>query len=82
MGRAYIEAIKLHCPNATLVLDRFHIVKALNEAVDAVRLEEWRKLEAGDQRRALKGMRWLLALHSRNRTDDQTRTVMCRDGLH
>jgi transposase len=75
MGQTYIAAIKHHCPNATLVLDRFHIVKALNEAVDAVRLEEWRKLEPGDQRRALKGMRWLLALHSRNRTDDQTRVI-------
>ena len=42
MSRAYTEAIKHHCPNATLVIDRFHVVKALNEAVDEVRKEQWR----------------------------------------
>ena len=41
MSRAYTEAIKHHCPNVTLVIDRFHVVKALNQAVDEVRKEEW-----------------------------------------
>lgn len=74
MSRAYTEAIKHHCPNATLVIDRFHVVKALNEAVDAVRKEEWRKLE-GDERKAIKGLRWLLGMHSRNRSKGQTRMI-------
>ena len=34
MSEAYMGAISAHCPNARLVLDRFHVVKALNEAVD------------------------------------------------
>lgn len=72
MSRVYIEAIKEHCPNATLVLDRFHIVKALNGAVDEVRKEEWRELGA-DERKAIKGLRWLLGMHSRNRTKAHTR---------
>ena len=67
MSAAYIGAIEEHCPNATLVLDRFHIVKALNEAVDEVRKEQWR--EASDnERKALKGLRWLLFKHSANRS--------------
>jgi len=74
MSRAYTEAIKHHCPNATLVIDRFHVVKALNEAVDAVRKEEWRSLE-GDERKAIKGLRWLLGMHSRNRTKGHTRML-------
>jgi transposase len=74
MSRAYTEAIKHHCPNATLVIDRFHVVKALNEAVDAVRKEEWRSLE-GDERKAIKGLRWLLGMHSRNRSKGQTRMI-------
>lgn len=74
MSRAYTEAIKHHCPNATLVIDRFHVVKALNEAVDAVRKEQWRSLE-GDQRKAIKGLRWLLGMHSRNRSKNQTRLI-------
>lgn len=72
MSRAYIGAIKEHCQNATLVIDRFHIVKALNEAVDEVRKEEWRQLGA-DGRKAIKGLRWLLGMHSRNRTKAHTR---------
>jgi transposase len=75
MSVTYIDAIKHHCPNATLVLDRFHIVKALNDAVDEVRREEWRNLPPGEQRRAMKGLRWILALHSRNRSDQQTQVI-------
>jgi len=74
MSRAYTEAIKHHCPGAKLVIDRFHVVKALNEAVDAVRKEEWHKLE-GDERKAIKGLRWLLGMHSRNRTKGHTRIL-------
>jgi transposase len=74
MSRTYIEAIKAHCPNATLVIDRFHVVKALNEALDEVRKEQWREL-GKDERKAIKGLRWLLARHSRNRTPEHTRTL-------
>ncbi|MEA3409997.1 MAG: ISL3 family transposase, partial [Pseudomonadota bacterium] len=72
MSRAYTEAIKHHCPNATLVIDRFHVVKALNEALDEVRKEQWRALDA-EGRKAIKGLRWLLAMHSTNRTKGHTR---------
>ena len=72
MSQTYIQAIKDHCPNATLVIDRFHLVKALNEAVDEVRKEEWRKLGA-DERKAIKGLRWMLGMHARNRTKGNTR---------
>ncbi|MEA3291599.1 MAG: ISL3 family transposase [Pseudomonadota bacterium] len=72
MSRAYTGAIKHHCPNATLVIDRFHVVKALNQAVDEVRKEEWRTLDTAG-RKAIKGLRWLLGMHSRNRTKGNTR---------
>lgn len=74
MCRTYITAIKEHCPNATLVLDRFHIVKALNAAVDAVRKEEWNKVSR-DEGRAFRGLRWLLLAHSSNRTCKDTRLL-------
>jgi len=74
MCRTYITAIQEHCPNATLVLDRFHIVKALNAAVDAVRKEEWNKLSRKEGQ-FLKGLRWLLFIHSANRTKKQTRLL-------
>jgi transposase len=74
MSEAYMGAIKEHCPNATLVLDRFHVVKALNAAVDEVRKEQWR--EAGvAERKALKGLRWLLYRHSSTRSRKDTGTL-------
>ena len=45
---------------ATLVIDRFHVVMTVNQAVDEVR-------------KAVKGLRWLLSMHSRNRTKGHTR---------
>jgi len=74
MSEAYIGAIEYHCSNVKLVLDRFHIVKALNEAVDQVRKDEWRDA-SGDKRKAIKGLRWLLYRHSSNRTKKQTRIL-------
>ena len=74
MSGTYIGAIETHCPNAKLVLDRFHIVKALNKAVDDVRKEQWRNASV-DERKAIKGLRWLLFRHSSNRSKKHTRTL-------
>ncbi len=74
MSETYIRAIEYHCPNATLVLDRFHIVKAFNGAVDEVRKEEWRKADKAGKK-ALKGLRWLLYKHSTNRTEQDTKSL-------
>jgi transposase len=74
MSQAYMGAIKHYCPNAALVLDHFHIVKALLAAVDEVRKEEWRKADKS-MKVTFKGLRWLLFLHSSNRTKWQTRLL-------
>ncbi len=74
MSETFIGAIEKWCPNATLTLDRFHIVKALNEAVDEVRKEEWRKADKLGKK-ALKGLRWLIYRHSSNRSVEDTQTL-------
>jgi len=74
MSDTFIGAIEKWCPNATLVLDRFHIVKALNNAVDEVRKEEWRKADDSNKK-ALKGLRWLLYRHSSTRSKEDTQTL-------
>lgn len=78
MSEAYMGAITEHCPNATLVLDRFHVVKALNAAVDDVRKEQWRSATGAD-RKALKGLRWLLYRHSSTRSRKDTQTLRALD---
>ena len=78
MSEAYMGAITTHCPNARLVLDRFHVVKALNEAIDEVRKEQWRQASAAD-RKALKGLRWLLYRRSSTRSRRDTQTLRTLD---
>jgi transposase len=78
MSEAYIGAIQEHCPNATLVLDRFHIVKAINAALDEVRKEQWREASA-QERKILKGLRWLLFKHSSHRSKKDTRILNALD---
>lgn len=74
MSETFIGAIKDHCPNVKLVLDRFHIAKALGNAMDEVRKEEWRKV-TGAERKALKGLRWILFKHPLNRTPEDKRIL-------
>jgi transposase len=74
MSQAFIGAVKQWCENAKLVLDRFHVVKALNEAVDEVRKEQWRQV-SGEQRKVLKGLRWVLFRHSSSRSGRDNRTL-------
>jgi transposase len=74
MAEGYIVEIKRWLKRATLVIDRFHIVKALNTAMDEVRKEEWREVSK-KEKKALKGVRWLLFRHSKTRTKRDTRTI-------
>jgi len=74
MSKAYISTIKKWLKKTTLIIDRFHIVKALNEAMDEVRKQEWRKVSKA-KRIALKGIRWILFRHSSTRTKGQTRMI-------
>jgi transposase len=67
MSQAYVGTIERLLPHVTLVIDRFHIVKALNAALDEVRKEEWHKAETADKK-TVKGLRWLLLRGSKTRT--------------
>jgi transposase len=55
-------------------LDRFHLVKAMQEAVDQVRKEAWREADKEDKS-FFKGLRWLLRRHAETRSKGQTRTL-------
>lgn len=59
MWEPYIQVLEEKAPQASLVFDRFHVVKHLNEAVDRVRREEYRSLPA-EERKELKRSRYLL----------------------
>ena len=44
----YVDAIEVYVPNASLVFEKFHIVRHLMNAADTVRKEEARKLKVED----------------------------------
>lgn len=66
MSPAYIDAVTTHLPDATLVFDRFHVMKLYNDKLSDLRRELYR--EATDQlhKEVLKGTRWLLVKRSDN----------------
>jgi transposase len=70
MWATYAKLVRQHAPNAQILFDRFHIVKHLNEAVDAVRRELSRQLSS-KERTSLKGTRWLLLKNPWNLKDNQ-----------
>jgi transposase len=70
MWRAYLNVIRRRAPDALNVLDRFHIVKNVQKAVDEVRRAEVNALE-DDGKQVLKGKRWILLKRPDNLTDKQ-----------
>jgi transposase len=72
MWRPYLNVIKKKAVNALNILDRFHIMKKFNEAIDAVRRQEVEKLEEQGKENVLKNGRWLLLKKVVNLTQKQT----------
>jgi transposase len=65
LSAAYIGAVTRRLPEATLVFDRFHVMKLVNDKLTALR----RQLHArasGEDKRVLKGARWLLLKRPEN----------------
>ena len=60
---------KGNAPQATILYDKFHILKHLGEAMDKVRQREYARL-SGQDRRFLKGQRYTLLSHWGNLTAD------------
>jgi transposase len=71
MWPAYLKVIKKKFPQALHVLDRFHIAKKLNEAVDEVRREETKRLRAEGYEPVLKDSRFCFLKNQENLTDKQ-----------
>jgi transposase len=66
----YIKAVRRHCPQASIVFDLFHLVKAYGEVVKAVRREEYANAREED-RRVFRGTHYLLLKNGENLTADQ-----------
>ncbi len=72
MCRAYLNVVAEKLGQAIHVLDRFHIMKKMNEAIDQVRRSEAARLNRDGYEPVLKHSRWCLLKRPENRTEKQT----------
>jgi transposase len=72
MWQPYLKVIAEQLGEAVHVLDRFHIMKKMNEAIDKVRREEAARLKRDGYEEVLKHSRWCLLKRPENRTEKQT----------
>jgi len=78
MCQAYLNVITEQATGAIHVLDRFHMMKTMNEAIDKVRRSEVKRLETDGYEPILKNSRWCLLKRPENLTEKQT--VKLSDG--
>ena len=72
MWQPYLNVIAEQLKQAVHVLDRFHIMKKMNEAIDEVRRGEAARLERDGYEPVLKHSRWCLLKRPENLTEKQT----------
>ena len=72
MWQPYLNVIAEQLKHAVHVLDRFHIMKKMNEALDEVRRGEVRRLAEEGYEPVLKHSRWCLLKRPENRTEKET----------
>lgn len=72
MWAAYLKVIAKKAPQALNVLDRFHIMRKFNEAIDEIRRSEVKQFKANGQENILERKRWLLLKRPENLSEKQT----------
>lgn len=72
MWAPYLKVIAKRAPNALNILDRFHIMRKFNEAIDEVRRTEVKEFKAAKQDNVLEKGRWLLLKRPATLSEKQT----------
>jgi transposase len=71
MWQPYLRVIRERCPNALNILDRFHVVAKMNEALNDVRAAEARRLAQDGYEPVLHKSRWCVLKRKSNLTPAQ-----------
>jgi transposase len=70
MSAAYRGAVSTHLKGAAIVFDHFHVIKLFNEKLSDLRRSLYHRAQA-DQKKVLKGARWLLLKNPENLDADK-----------
>jgi transposase len=82
MSPAYIDAVTTHLPGATLVFDRFHVIKLYNDKLSELRRALYHELKDTMQKDVLKGVRWLLLKRSERLDPARKEPQRLQEALH
>jgi transposase len=80
MWKPYLRVIRERCSQALHILDRYHIVAKMNDALNEVRAEEARRMKRDGYEPVLKKTRWLLLKRKGNLKQKEKGRL--RDLLH
>lgn len=78
MTGGYAKSVREHAPQATIVIDNYHVVQLATKALDEVRREHWNELRHGgqaDAARQFKHDRWALLKNPDDLSDRQAATL-------
>jgi transposase len=78
MTGGYAKSVRDHAPQATIVIDNYHVVQLATKALDEVRREHWNELRGAGQPDAAKQFkhdRWALLKNPDELTDRQATTL-------
>jgi len=81
MSLAYIDAVLTYLPGATLVFDRFHVIKLYNDKLSELRRDLYHELKDTMQKKVLKGVRWLLLKRPENLDPSHKEPQRLREAL-
>ena len=74
MWKPFRHSTRASAPNADILFDKFHVLRHLGEALDKVRKAEYARV-TGDQRRFIKGQKYVLLSHRENLGSEGKRSL-------
>lgn len=66
MWKPFRNGTEAHAPEAAILYDKFHVLRHLNEAMDKVRKAEYKRLTNREDRKFIKGQKYVLLSHREN----------------
>ncbi len=81
MSAAYIRAVRDHLPHAVHVFDHFHVVKLFNDKLTALRRQQYQQASTDEERKVLKGTRWLLLKNPENLNEERNELERLEEAL-
>lgn len=81
LSPAFIAAVLENLPNAVVVYDHFHIVKLFNDKLSLLRRTLFHQLTEKEDKKLLKGTRWLLLKNPENLNADRDEPRRLQEAL-